>query len=64
MAAAVGACNVEAADAVSGVRSWEETTARVQAGWPRRPLEFDDPGWYFDDTRQLWVGPNDVLGQQ
>jgi sugar/nucleoside kinase (ribokinase family) len=63
MAAAVGGCNVEAADAVSGVRSWDETTARVQAGWPRRPLDFTDPGWHFDDARQLWVGPNDVLGR-
>ena len=34
IAAAVGACNVEAADAVSGVRSWEETLARIDAGWP------------------------------
>jgi sugar/nucleoside kinase (ribokinase family) len=33
IAAAVGACNVEAADAVSGVRSWEETLARIDAGW-------------------------------
>jgi sugar/nucleoside kinase (ribokinase family) len=32
-AAAVGACNVEAADALSGVRSWEETLARIDAGW-------------------------------
>jgi sugar/nucleoside kinase (ribokinase family) len=33
MAVAVGACNVEAADALSGVRTWEETAARVDAGW-------------------------------
>jgi sugar/nucleoside kinase (ribokinase family) len=60
MAAAVGACNVEAADAVSGVRSWEETLAGVEAGWPRQKLNFDDaPGWRFDPARQLWLGPND-----
>lgn len=35
-AVAVGACNVEAADALSGIRTWEETWARVAAGWPRR----------------------------
>jgi sugar/nucleoside kinase (ribokinase family) len=33
IAAAVGACNVEAADALSGVRGWEETLARLDAGW-------------------------------
>lgn len=35
-ACAVGACNVEAADATSGVRSWDETTARIGAGWPQK----------------------------
>jgi sugar/nucleoside kinase (ribokinase family) len=33
IAAAVGACNVEAADALSGVRSWAETLSRIDAGW-------------------------------
>jgi sugar/nucleoside kinase (ribokinase family) len=58
-AVAVGACNVEAADALSGVRSWEETQARVQAGWKRQPLTIDAPGWKWDDAHQLWVGPYD-----
>jgi sugar/nucleoside kinase (ribokinase family) len=35
-ACAVGACNVEAADATSGVRSWPDTQARLDAGWPTR----------------------------
>lgn len=60
MAAAVGACNVEAADALSGILSWEETQARVEAGWPRQKLDFAGvPGWRFDSSRQLWLGPND-----
>lgn len=63
LATAVGACNVEAADAVSGVRSWDETMARIKAGWPRRRLQIDTPGWRFDETRQLWLGPNDALQQ-
>jgi sugar/nucleoside kinase (ribokinase family) len=33
MACAVGACCVEAADASSGIRSWEDTLQRVSAGW-------------------------------
>jgi sugar/nucleoside kinase (ribokinase family) len=36
MAVAVGACNVEAADTLSGIRPWDETLRRVAAGWPRR----------------------------
>jgi sugar/nucleoside kinase (ribokinase family) len=35
-ALAVGACNVEAADALSGIRSWEKTWQRVNAGWARK----------------------------
>ncbi len=39
-ALAVGACNVEAADAFSGLRSWEATLERIQAGWRQRPEVF------------------------
>jgi sugar/nucleoside kinase (ribokinase family) len=35
-ACAVGACNVEAVDSTSGVRSWPETQVRMEAGWPTR----------------------------
>jgi sugar/nucleoside kinase (ribokinase family) len=31
----VGACSVEAADAVGGIRSWDETQLRINAGWGR-----------------------------
>ena len=58
-AVAVGACNVEAADALSGVRSWEETQARIAAGWARQPVTIDAPGWRWRDDLQLWVGPAD-----
>lgn len=40
-AVAAGACCCEEPDAVSGVRTWEETQARIAAGWERLPL---DPG--------------------
>ena len=35
-AVAVGACNVEQADATSGVPSWEAVQARIAAGWSKR----------------------------
>jgi sugar/nucleoside kinase (ribokinase family) len=53
IAAAVGACNVEAADALSGVRSWEETLARIDAGWEKAPLVV--PGWSVD-AAGVWRG--------
>lgn len=58
-AVAVGAHNVEAADALSGVRSWDETQARIRSGWSRLPLTVDAPGWRWDAVRTLWIGPHD-----
>lgn len=55
-AVAVGACNVEAADALGGIRPWEETWRRVESGWARHALCINAPGWHFDDRHQVWVG--------
>jgi sugar/nucleoside kinase (ribokinase family) len=52
IAAAVGACNVEAADALSGVRSWDETLARIDARWQTFPMHL--PGWMFDEQHGVW----------
>src|SRR2546430_13955794 len=35
-ASAVGACNVEAADSITGLRPWPEIMERIAAGWPPR----------------------------
>lgn len=56
-AVAVGACNVEAADALSGLRSWDDTQARIRAGWQRLPVSVSAPGWVWDEQDQVWVGP-------
>jgi sugar/nucleoside kinase (ribokinase family) len=53
-AVAVGACNVEAADTLSGVRTWEDTMQRVAGGWSHHELHLDTPGWQFDDEHHLW----------
>jgi sugar/nucleoside kinase (ribokinase family) len=54
-AVAVGACNVERSDALSGLKSWEETLERVRAGWERLPLELEDPAWFHDERHDLWL---------
>jgi sugar/nucleoside kinase (ribokinase family) len=54
MAVAVGACNVEAPDALSGLRSWEETTQRIAHGWRRQSVTLDAPGWSVDAQFDLW----------
>jgi sugar/nucleoside kinase (ribokinase family) len=57
VALAVGACNVEAPDALSGIRSWPETLDRIAAGWPRHDLRLNSPGWRLRKENDLWLGP-------
>jgi sugar/nucleoside kinase (ribokinase family) len=54
-AVAVGACNVEAPDALSGIRSWEATMARLAAGWPRCPVTTKAEGWHWQAESQMLV---------
>jgi sugar/nucleoside kinase (ribokinase family) len=68
-ACAVGACNVEAADAISGIRSWPETMERIADGWSRLMLEKKGLssldmrafGWQWDEVSEVWVGPRSAL---
>jgi sugar/nucleoside kinase (ribokinase family) len=57
IAAAAGACSVEAADALSGIRSWGEMLSRVDAGWPRRAMVLE--GWAVD-ADGVWHGPQEL----
>jgi sugar/nucleoside kinase (ribokinase family) len=57
ISAAVGACNVEAADATSGVRSWSETVSRINSGWKQHDLALS--GWKYNPTACLWISPVD-----
>src|SRR5713226_7757858 len=61
-ACAVGACSVEAVDALSAVRSWSETEARLAAGWARLPIALDtsSTGWRWDTDHNLWTGLMDA----
>jgi sugar/nucleoside kinase (ribokinase family) len=67
-ACAVGACSVEAVDAVSGIKSWPETLERIAAGWPRlllkskhkkSPLDMVYAGWQWNERFEVWSGPDD-----
>jgi len=58
MAVAVGGCCVEALDASSGIRSWDETRARVRGGWRKAPAVVAEPGWTRLSSG-VWTGPND-----
>jgi len=58
-AVAVGACNVEAPDATSGVRSRADTLARIAAGWSKNPVALSLPGWRHNAQDNIWHSPRD-----
>jgi sugar/nucleoside kinase (ribokinase family) len=57
-ATAAGKQNVMVHDAVSGIKSFAETTALL-ADWKKRDMRIDAPGWRIDGAGPLWHGPND-----
>jgi len=50
----VGACNVEAIDSVSGVRTWGETAKRINDGWLTNPVSMDPAVWKKVVPHQVW----------
>ncbi len=53
--------NVREHDALSGITSWEETTAMVATDMPVIDAHIEADGWSWSETAKLWVGPNDPL---
>ncbi|MDF1512234.1 MAG: carbohydrate kinase family protein [Anaerolineae bacterium] len=60
--AAVGACNVEAMDAISGIPSWDVVQQRIQDGWTRLGSNLQLPGWVWESSKGIWMGPVDRGG--
>jgi sugar/nucleoside kinase (ribokinase family) len=54
MAAASGACGVEAADASSGVRPMAELKARIESGWERTESMAPGKDWTYDAHVGVW----------
>ncbi len=59
LANAVGSCNVQTADALSGIKSWDETTALLEANWRQDPLTVAGANWRQNPTTGIWHGPAD-----
>jgi len=58
-AVAVGACNVEKADATSGIPSWDDVRRRIRNRPERLPLALSLDGWRWDGDAAIWRGPAD-----
>jgi sugar/nucleoside kinase (ribokinase family) len=54
-AVAVGACNCEAADALGGLCSWDDTLQRIHQGWARKPLDLSKSTWIRSDKSDIWL---------
>ena len=61
VAACCGWQNVQAPDAASGVRSWDETIEALSGEMSVIPQEFITEGWSWSETHGLWAGPGDPL---
>jgi sugar/nucleoside kinase (ribokinase family) len=60
VACAVGACSVQALDALSGLRTWDETLAQIAQGWRRKSLPISLTGWVHNESKGVWYGPDDL----
>lgn len=58
---AVGAFNVEQADATSGIPDWGVVEERLRQSWPRlEPLVKTTPAWAWDEHLGLWRSAGDL----
>lgn len=56
----VGGQNVQTLDALSGIKSWEETVSMIPA-WDNNRLEVEGGYWHYDRSQRLWAGEGDKL---
>lgn len=60
-ACAVGALCVQTFDALSGIKSMEETSSIIKAGWRKNNITLNDSYWNFDSSQNVWVGKKDSI---
>lgn len=56
---AVGAQNVQVADAVSGTKSWRQTTAQIRLRKPKTAVPIDMSSWRWVASQRHYLGPHD-----
>jgi sugar/nucleoside kinase (ribokinase family) len=58
-ATCVGLQNVRVLDAVSGIKTWDQTTSMLQQNMPVIDARIESPCWKYSTESALWAGPND-----
>ena len=51
----VGYQNLHELDALSGIKTWDETVAMVAANLPQNELDPKSPGWKWDSRWRMWT---------
>lgn len=59
IACAVGGQNVKVSDAVSGVKTWEETLQMIP-GWDKNRIDVEGNHWKYDEIKGIRIGKNDL----
>ena len=62
-AVAVGACNVEQADPISGILAWPQVRKRIEAGWQTHAPHPALADWSPAEPTGTMQGPNDSAGE-
>ena len=53
-ACAVGGLNLTCFDAISGIRSWEETHKLIEKGWEKNSYKIKSTKWKYDTEKKNW----------
>ena len=56
-----GLQNIRVLDAISGIKTWDETTTMLQSNMPIIDAKADAEAWTWSQEYGLWAGPNDLL---
>ena len=62
IACAVGGQNLRVYDAVSGVKSWNETLSMI-SGWDKNKYDLNSNYWRYDKRNENWIGKSDKGGR-
>ncbi len=57
---AVGWQNVQVLDAVSGIKTWDETLEQLAERKPMNEVHVEQAGWHWNDTFRVWTSPADA----
>lgn len=56
-----GLQNVRVPDAVSGIKTWQETTEMLENDMAMIDTHIKSDSWKWSDDYKLWAGPDDIL---